>query len=294
MDSACHRLSRVPQKFTPGRAIQNEKQDLYAVGYFKCNPDRKDTTAPERKLVTYEERLNGDLSSSERFVLLVQQKVARYIVYGETSAEALRSHAAIGSYYNQNNRPESALRHLTRARQLEETNKVDPVESLQIALDMSESYLAMKTTGKCQAAQNVNQASQTISPHELTEVSDPRLGYRRDLVLAHIASLRGNHSKAVAHSRVAWGALDEFGGTESEEGAVLSAELTEHHRVPQNSRRELPTRPQDIHKHRDGGAGEAARSCRLEPKRTSIPIAPRTPTGRETTEGIRQQARTGT
>jgi tetratricopeptide (TPR) repeat protein len=227
MDSACHRPSRVPQKFTAGRAIQNEKQDSYAVSYFKCNPDRKDTTPPERKLAAYEEGLNGNLSSSERFVLLVQQKAARYIVYGETSAEALRSHAAIGSYYRQNDRPESALRHLTRARQLEETNDIDPIESLRIAIDMSESYLAMKTDRKVQAVKNLSQANEAISRHELTEVADARLRYRRDLVIAHIASLRGNHNKAVAHYRRAWNALNESGGTENEEGAVLHAELAD-------------------------------------------------------------------
>jgi hypothetical protein len=114
-----------------------------------------------------------------------------------------------------------------RAQQLEETNEIDPIESLRIAVDMSESYLAMKTERKFQAARNVNQANQAISRHELTEVADARLRYRRDLVIAHIASLRGNHNKAVAHYHVAYNALEESGGTESEEGAVLHAELAD-------------------------------------------------------------------
>jgi len=38
-DSSCHRLSRIPQKYAPNRAIRNEKQYLFAVAYFEPNPE---------------------------------------------------------------------------------------------------------------------------------------------------------------------------------------------------------------------------------------------------------------
>ena len=38
MDSACYRLSRVPQKYSMTKAVKSENSDSYAVTYYQSNP----------------------------------------------------------------------------------------------------------------------------------------------------------------------------------------------------------------------------------------------------------------
>jgi tetratricopeptide (TPR) repeat protein len=226
MDSSCHRLSRVPKKFAVNKSIQNEKQELYAISYFKTNPGAKDTTPPERKLELFEEKLAQVLEPPERFATLVQQKAVRYIVFGDTSREALRSHLALGTFYNENSRPASAIRHLGRAQQLEDSNDIENWESIQIRVEMADAYLTVRAERKSESAHNIDQAEQTITPCIKVPIEDPHLRYRRDLVLARLSLARNRGGQALAEYEMAWGSLDEAnGGDEREETAELYAEL---------------------------------------------------------------------
>ncbi|KAK8844929.1 hypothetical protein M9Y10_021102 [Tritrichomonas musculus] len=225
LDSSCHRLSRVPQKFANNKAIQNEKSESFAVNYFKKNPDARDSTPPDQKLQEIEDKLKSeDIDTSERFTLLVRQKALRYILYGENSAEALRSHAAIGIFYNQNHRSASAIRHLTKAHQLEDQNDIEPEESLEIAVETAEAYINIQSekTG----SKNFNNAEKVLMPWQDEEVENPMLKYRRDLSLARILFNKGQVDDCIKKYEEAWQSLDQAnGGEEKVETAVLFYEL---------------------------------------------------------------------
>jgi hypothetical protein len=225
VDSSCHRLSRVPEKHT-NRAVENEKQESFAAKIFKNQQDR-DNTPPDQKLIRLQEQLDGELENPERFACLIQQKAIRYIIYGENSDEALQSHASIGIFYNQTRRPASAIRHLTKAHKLEQVHQADPDLSLQIAVNTSEAYLDVKASRPAEAGANIGQAAEAIDPYKETEIEDPRLRYRRDLILARIAGSRSKHEEAIRHYQSAWVALDEAGGVENEEGAQLHSRLAD-------------------------------------------------------------------
>ena len=59
IDNACHRLSRVPQKFA---APKQEATESYAISFFNNNPDVPiDKRAPSEKLEEIDAKLAGDL-----------------------------------------------------------------------------------------------------------------------------------------------------------------------------------------------------------------------------------------
>jgi hypothetical protein len=225
MDSSVHRLSRVPQKFTANRAVQQEKQEQFAVSYFRTNPDARDTTPPDRKLELLEEKLKGDLDDSERFSALMQQKAIRYIVYGELSPDALRSHAKIGSYYLRLSRRQSAIRHLAHAQDLEKEVVIEESEKLNIAIDLGEAYMMRMSDKKAENAKNSKEAARAVEPYKETEIEDARLRYRRDVILARISAATGNYQQAIGQYQTAWESLEAASGTENVEGAQLYIEL---------------------------------------------------------------------
>jgi hypothetical protein len=208
--------------------VENDKPDSHAAAFFKQNPDARDSIPPERKLELLDEKLAGDLDPSERFSTLLQQKAVRYIVYGENSAESLHSHRTIGAFYNANNRPASAIRHLTKAQHLQETNQIDEAERMEIAFELSDSYLSIKTEKKAERSRNITQAQQTIDPYAQSEIADARLRYRRDQILGRLSVATDDFESAVAQFESAVGALNEANGGETkEETAVLYNELAD-------------------------------------------------------------------
>ncbi|EAY20630.1 hypothetical protein TVAG_163260 [Trichomonas vaginalis G3] len=181
MDSACHRLSRVPQKFSSSKAVQSEKSEPFAVTYFKNNPDAaQDIRPPDEKLSDIETALQGQLQASEKFSLLVQQKALRFINYGENSPEAFRSFLAIGAFYNEQKRPDSAIRHLNKAKALQEQQKceVSPDEDAQLAVELADAHLSYKTQ------KHTRDAFEALRPHLETEIEDIKYRHRRDLYKA--------------------------------------------------------------------------------------------------------------
>lgn len=193
MDSSCHRLSRVPQKFSTSKAIQSEKSEPFAVSYFKNNPEAaSDIRPPDEKLQEIELALNNDdLEPSEKFSLLVQQKALRFISFGENSPDACRSMIAIGQFYNQQKRPESAIRHLEQAKKLEKTCEITENESVILAIELAEAHVTYRT------AKHTREAAEALQDHCDTPIEDTRLRSRRELVKARILNQQNRHDMAI-------------------------------------------------------------------------------------------------
>ena len=194
MDSSCHRLSRVPQKFSTSKAIQAEKSEPYAVSYFKNNPEAaQDIRPPDEKLQEIEQSLQDpNLDASTKFALLIQQKALRFISYGETSPEAVYSYSAIGTFYNENHRPESAIRHLNKAKSLidESGVEVEEEDQVQIAVELATAHLTYKTT------KHTNEAYNALNPYIETKIEDQYYVHMRALDMAKILNFKGEHEEA--------------------------------------------------------------------------------------------------
>ena len=80
IDSAAHRLSRLPDKFNANRAVQAEKQEPYCVSFFRNNPEAVDLRPPAEKLQELEEKAEIDLEPSSKFTTLMQIKSIQYML----------------------------------------------------------------------------------------------------------------------------------------------------------------------------------------------------------------------
>ncbi|KAK8888444.1 hypothetical protein M9Y10_039521 [Tritrichomonas musculus] len=216
-ESSSHRLSRVPQRYSNTKA-QIDKNDTYAVSYFKNNPDATiDTRPPEEKLEELDCRLSEyDLETTDKFTYLIHQKSLNYIVYGENSVEALRSHLALGAFYNENHRPQSALRHLQKALALEQTNPVDKNEKIKINVEIAESHLALRSDNRQESLKHIQQATEALKSIVDEPIEDdPQLRYRRDLSKARIFAARAKFDQALSQYEIALNSLDEANESEN-------------------------------------------------------------------------------
>ena len=207
LDSACHRLSRVPQKFSTSKAIQAEKSEPYAVSYFKSNPEAgNDIRSPDEKLDEVEESLqNPSIEPSERFALLVKQKALRYIQYGEKSPEAVESLVALGTFYNENNRPESGIRHLSKAKELVEKDgvQVEPDVKAQIGIELANAHLTYKQP------KHTNIAYENVAPFEGETIEDPYYAHMLALDLAKCLNFKKEYKAANKHYQVACATFEQ-------------------------------------------------------------------------------------
>lgn len=224
MQSNAHRLSRFPQRYISKPSL-NETTDTFAESYFKMNPEEaQDMTPPETKLERIESSLAGELEPSAKFSALMQQKAMRYVIYGDDSVEMLRSYAALGFFYNENNRPESAIRNLTLAHQMESKYQLEEEESMTIALETAEAYLNLKPKKKSESSKNVSKASAAIEPYNDYEVEDQSKKSRLYVVRARIHSALQEYEDSVQCYDVA---LESKENTEDQDAAVLYSELGE-------------------------------------------------------------------
>jgi tetratricopeptide (TPR) repeat protein len=189
LDESCHRLSRVTPKYAdpprPGRA---EGSQSFALDFFQSNPDTPiDKRTPADKLEEIETRLQGDLDDQNRFNLLAQRKSLCFLAFGENSPESVRALCALGDFYNQQSRPESALRHLGKAKAITDSVELSERDQLAIAVEAAAAHLMMGG-GKHELRANARTAEAEISPFARTEVDDLELIYKRDLAVARIHS----------------------------------------------------------------------------------------------------------
>jgi hypothetical protein len=201
------------------------------VSYFRNNPDAVlDTRPPEEKLQTLESRLTDfDLETTEKFTILIHQKSLNYIIYGEDSPEAMRSHLSLGQFYNENHRPISALRHLQRVVELREVNSLEPPEQICLAVELAGAHLAMRNENRIEAHKQVGRASEALRNYMDEPIDDPALRYRRDLAKARILAARGEYAAAHEQYLITVDSLDEAnGGEPSNVTAKLYAEIAEN------------------------------------------------------------------
>jgi hypothetical protein len=174
---------RVPRAshLQAARAL-DDQNETYAVSYFKNNPDAVlDTRPPEEKLETLESRLTDfDVEATEKLTILIHQKSLNYIIYGEDSPEATRSHLSLGAFYNDNHRPKSALRHLQRVVELREENGLEHPEEIRLAIELADAHLAMRNENRIEAHKQVGLASEALRNFMEEPINDPALRYHRD------------------------------------------------------------------------------------------------------------------
>lgn len=164
--SAFHRLSRFPDRFNakpklPSADNPNDPTP-FATNYFKANPGLQDLSTPEEKLEALTQKLsdNPSMPTSERFTALSQQKTMRYLIYGDDSIEMLRSYVALGIFYNENRRYESAIRNLEQAQKLEKSHPLEKKDSFIVALELAEAHLSIENN----KSKHASAASAALQP----------------------------------------------------------------------------------------------------------------------------------
>ncbi|OHT06474.1 hypothetical protein TRFO_25502 [Tritrichomonas foetus] len=185
--STIHRLSRFPDRFNAKPKLPSSEDPSdptpFATSYFKANPEAEDLSSPEEKLENLTKLLEGGgLSTSEKFTALSQQKTMRYLIYGDDSIEMLRSFAALGFFYNENKRYESAIRNLENAHKMETLHPLEEADSFLIALETAEAHLSIENNKQ----KHVSSADSILSPFQNYDVEDPMLKIRFDLAQARI------------------------------------------------------------------------------------------------------------
>lgn len=226
IDNSCHRLSRVPQKFGPPKQESNES---YAVSFFNNNPEIPlDKRPPSEKLEEIDSKLTGDLEDTERFNLLVQKKSLSFLAYGENSPESFHALCQLGEFYNQQNRPESALRHLARAQQISKTVEITDEEGLAMAVEVADAYLTSRANTRQESSKNLNAAESALRPYDDVKTDDKMVQYKRDLLTARIRGRRGKFSEALEKYEDAVKSLDRANDGETNSAtAALYAEMGE-------------------------------------------------------------------
>ena len=212
--------SRAPRGRTFSKHQQQEKIETYADVYFRENPNAViDLDPPEIKLQKLNERFNSiDLETSEKFHILLQIKSAVYILYGEDSVEALKIHAQIGRHYNENHRPQSALRHLQKAQELAKTKNVDRNLLISIAVEMGEAHLSLRSDNKHDSQMHVKQALEILTPYMNEEIDDIDLMYRRNLVNARVFAADKKYQQAMQQYQQARTAIEK----QDSKGSVIA------------------------------------------------------------------------
>ena len=199
---------------------QTEKIETYADIYFKDNPNAPiDLDPPEVKLQKLHEKLQAfDLETTEKFQILIQIKSIIYILYGENSIESLKVHAQLGRMYNENHRPQSALRHLQKALELSKIlTSVEEKELVSISVEIAEAHLSLRNDNKHETQMHIKQAMDTLAPYVNTEIDDIELRYRRDLVNARVYSAGKKYDLAMEqyqHARQTLSLSDEEKGSQ--------------------------------------------------------------------------------
>ena len=199
MDSSAHRLARVPNKFTVPKTTKLEQPESYAISYFNNNPDvQLDKRSPLEKLDEINSKFESqELDDNDRFNLLVQRKSLTFLAYGENSIEFYEALHDLGSFYNKQNRPESALRHLTKAQQISKEIDLNDEGSLSLAIELAEAYLSSKANSKAENAKQLSNAEASLEPYIDTETDDKMLIYKRDLLISRIKARKGKYEEAL-------------------------------------------------------------------------------------------------
>lgn len=236
IDTSCYRLSKTAP-INGNKVVLAEQAEPFADKYYREHEDeRGDLRPPEEKLKDIEARLDENLEEIDRFNLLMKQKCYIYVVYGETSEEALRVHASLGDFYNFSNKPKSALRHFEKAHALEPGKELDNDTKTKISVGMSEAHLALSGENK----REINHAGNTLKPALELEIENKMLKFRRDLTHARILSAKEKYEEAYDAYMIAEQSHKECEHEEDESTAKIYTEFGEACRNAEKYHESLP------------------------------------------------------
>lgn len=231
MDSACRRLARVPnKKLNVNNRNANETPENFASNFFAQNPDTPlDKRSPQEKLDEINAKLHDlDLEENDRFSLLVQKKAICSLAFGDSSPESFEALIQLGSFYNSQQRPDSALRHLLKAQEIIKTIEHTDDQAFSVAIEISDAYLSIRPQNKAEQTRNLNSAENALRPYDDSESDDKLLEYRKLLIQARIKYLRKQYEDSFNLYRKAYEALDSANqGKTTDQVATLLHEMGE-------------------------------------------------------------------
>lgn len=206
MDSACYRLSQS----NPNKAPPLEKNESYISKYYKQHPDAvvdKNTPAAKLDGITNQLTDDAEMEYKEKLELLVKQKALNFIIYGESSMELLKSIYQLGYHYHHNERPASAIRHLTKARQMQSSETIqqnianEPDLPYNIDIECAESFydnaLLLKTQRDAKPrdiSSNLYSAFSIAS--KIQEQNDSDKDFRVTILKAHVCNAQTKYQNA--------------------------------------------------------------------------------------------------
>ena len=229
LENSCYRLSKTAP-IGISKTTASDKTEPYSKRYFRDHEDEADDVRePEEKLEELEIKLDDEnIDDDTRFGLLVKQKTLRYIKYGEDSLEAMYSHVSLGEYYTFAEMPESAIRHLKHAKELQAGKDVDKMVKARISICLAEAHLALSAKSKKELNAASARMKQVISA-DLS--SDPQLQFRRDICNARILIGKEKYANAFEAYKKCEASLQAC-SPESDEGvATLYTEIGEAGRL---------------------------------------------------------------
>lgn len=191
LDVSCHRLSKPANKlYEPP-----PKPEPYAKKYFDEHPEQlEEIQKPQEKLDAYDEDEGNDEKKEgekqSQIEKLIKKKVLHFLLTGEGSEELLDCHIEIANYYNDNDQPESALRHYSNAQKIAKERE-DTTRDDEIKIGQAEAHFNNRSAD----AANVRTANRLVSSLDEDSLDDA-LNFRRKLLLARILAYNGDHSGA--------------------------------------------------------------------------------------------------
>ena len=227
MDDACRRLSRVPNKNAQVQE-KNDGPDNYAIEFFSNHPDLSlDKRSPQEKLDEINSKLTDmDLEEDEKLNALVQKKAICSLAFGDNSPESYEALSQLGAFYNEQNRPESAIRHLQKAEEISESVGATKYQKYLNAVEMADAYLAIPPQNKAEKKRNVTNAENCIKKYTKTKTDDKFLIYRRRMIFARIKVGHNKYADAFSIYEKAYEDLDAaLEGKPSEQIGSLFIEM---------------------------------------------------------------------
>lgn len=209
-DFSFRRLARVPKKSGNTTNKTSSTADSFAINFYANNPDIPlDKRSPQEKLDEINAKLQDlDLDDNDKFNILVQKKAICSLAYGDNSPESFEALYQLGSFYNEQNRPDSGLRHLLKAQEISKTIDTTDDQNFAIAIEIADSYITIPPKNKQEQNRNLANAENSIKPYEKFETSDQILIYKKFLIFARINSCRGQFATAFRFYEQAYLALD--------------------------------------------------------------------------------------
>ena len=221
----------IPNEINKRHASETSINSSYAATYFRNNPTIQiDTRSPLEKINELNFYLQGpSLDEKSRFKFLIQKKSLISLEYGENSQEYIASLIDIGSYYNQNSRPDSAQRHLQDAQNLASSVKIPKELQFRLVIELSDSLLATPVSNKVERIRIKSHVLELLKPFESYQPNDTILLYQRDLLIARAYSISESFETTLTQYKKAKTAIKLTDLRNSKQHALLYQEIGDYY-----------------------------------------------------------------